>query len=84
MRQIGDAPRPHPCRQPTQRRTVDLDGAGGRALESGEMAKAGMQSMDGCIRKYVQEGLITPQEGLRVANDPEHMKPILESIPQDE
>ena len=43
-------------------------------LKSGECAGTGMQSLDTHILEYVRDGLITLEDGLTVANDPDALQ----------
>ncbi len=43
-------------------------------LETASNDGSGAQSLDSCIVRYVNEGLITLEEGLKVANQPESIK----------
>jgi twitching motility protein PilT len=43
-------------------------------LQSGEHLALGGQSLDGCILAYVREGIITLEEGVKVANDPAQLR----------
>lgn len=52
-------------------------------LQSAEHAGTGMQSLDGCIFKYIREGLITVDEGLKVANYPVELKRLCAELPED-
>lgn len=52
-------------------------------LQSGEMSGTGMQSLDTCIFEYVKEGLISPDEALRVANYPDILKRLIAELPED-
>ena len=44
---------------------------------------SGMQSLDACLLRYVQEGIIDPEEALRVANFPEVMRKLIAALPED-
>ena len=43
-------------------------------LTSDDQGAVGMQSLDGCIARYVKQGRITLDEGLKFANDPTRLK----------
>ena len=42
-----------------------------------------MQSLDSCIFKYIKQGIITLEEGLRVANYPEVIKRMAAELPEE-
>jgi hypothetical protein len=42
-----------------------------------------MQSLDACLFQYIKDGLITPEEGLRVANFPEVLKRMTADLPEE-
>jgi twitching motility protein PilT len=44
---------------------------------------SGMQSLDSCLFQYVRDGLITLDEGLRVANFPEILKRMAAELPEE-
>jgi twitching motility protein PilT len=44
---------------------------------------SGMQSLDACLLRYVQDGLIDSEEALRVANFPEVMRKLIAALPED-
>jgi twitching motility protein PilT len=44
---------------------------------------SGMQSLDSCLFQYVKDGLITLEEGLRVANFPEVLKRLAAELPEE-
>ena len=52
-------------------------------LQSGDSVSAGMQSLDSCILRYVREGLISPEEGLKVANAPDSLRRQIAEIPDE-
>jgi twitching motility protein PilT len=45
---------------------------------------SGMQSLDTCLFQYVREGLISVEEGLRVANFPDVLRRLTAELPEDE
>jgi twitching motility protein PilT len=52
-------------------------------LASASADGTGAQSLDSCILKYVQEGLITREDGLAVADRPEQLQRLFASLPED-
>jgi twitching motility protein PilT len=52
-------------------------------LQSGDSVSAGMQSLDSCILRYVREGLISAEEGLKVANAPDSLRRQIAEIPDE-
>jgi len=44
---------------------------------------SGMQSLDSCIFQYIKQGIITLEEGLRVANYPEVIKRMAAELPEE-
>jgi hypothetical protein len=42
-----------------------------------------MQSLDSCIFQYIKRGIITLEEGLRVANYPEVIKRMAAELPEE-
>jgi twitching motility protein PilT len=44
---------------------------------------SGMQSLDACLFQYIKDGLITPEEGLRVANFPDVLKRMTADLPEE-
>jgi twitching motility protein PilT len=44
---------------------------------------SGMQSLDSCIFQYIKRGIITLEEGLRVANYPEVIKRMAAELPEE-
>ncbi len=52
-------------------------------LQSASADGSGAQSLDSCILKYVQEGLITREDGLAVADRPDQLQRQLASLPED-
>jgi len=44
---------------------------------------SGMQSLDTCLFQYVRDGLLTLEEGLRVANFPDVLKRMAAELPED-
>ncbi len=49
-------------------------------LQSAGVHPSGMQSLDGCLARYIQEGRITLEEALTVANRPETLKQQLAEV----
>ena len=45
---------------------------------------SGMQSLDTCLFQYVRDGLITLEEGLRVANYPDVLKRMAAELPEEQ
>ena len=45
---------------------------------------SGMQSLDSCLFQYIREGVITLEEGLRVANFPDVLKRMSAELPEEE
>src|SRR5947209_7210449 len=45
--------------------------------------ESGVQSLDSCILRYIKEGLVTLEEGLKVANQPESIKGLAAQIPDE-
>ena len=60
-------------------KTYQIDGY----LQSAENAGTGMQALDSCIFRYIREGLITVDEGLKVANYPEVLRRQCADLPED-
>ena len=52
-------------------------------LMSAEQAGTGMQSLDTCIVNFVREGLITPEDALAAANQPDVLRTRLTELPED-
>ena len=50
-------------------------------LETASNDGSGIQSLDSCILRYIKEGLITLEEALKVANQPESIKGLAAQIP---
>ena len=44
---------------------------------------SGNQSLDSCLLRYVQEGLVAPEEALRFSNFPEQLAKSLAALPED-
>ena len=44
---------------------------------------SGMQNLDGCLLRYVQEGLVDTDEALRVANFPETLRKMIAALPEE-
>jgi twitching motility protein PilT len=44
---------------------------------------SGMQSLDSCLLHLVQEGLIAPEEGVRLANFPDQLGRTLSALPEE-
>ena len=45
---------------------------------------SGMQSLDTCLFQYVRDGLITLEEGLRVASYPDVLKRMAAELPEEQ
>jgi twitching motility protein PilT len=43
----------------------------------------GMQSLDGCLLRYVRDGVITAEEALRVANHPDVLRDSIRALPPE-
>lgn len=52
-------------------------------LQSSENAGTGMVSLDTCLLNYMRQGLITVEDGLRIAKDPEHLRQMTLDIAED-
>ena len=52
-------------------------------LETASNDGSGVQSLDACILRYLKEGLITLEEALKVANQPESIKSLAAQMPDD-
>jgi len=52
-------------------------------LETASNDGSGVQSLDACIMRYVKEGLITVDEAVKVANQPEAIKAFAAQMPED-
>ncbi|TMK95460.1 MAG: PilT/PilU family type 4a pilus ATPase [Actinobacteria bacterium] len=52
-------------------------------LETASNDGSGIQSLDSCILRYIKEGLITLEEALKVANQPESIKGLAAQIPDE-
>ena len=52
-------------------------------LETASNDGSGVQSLDACILRYLKEGLITLEEALKVANQPESIKSVAAQMPDD-
>jgi twitching motility protein PilT len=52
-------------------------------LQSASGDGSGAQSLDSCIFRYILEGLITPEEGLRVADRPDRLRKLIAEMPED-
>jgi twitching motility protein PilT len=44
---------------------------------------SGMQSLDSCIFQYVKDGIISLEEGLRMANYPDVVKRLAAELPEE-
>ncbi len=62
-----------------ENKTYQIDGY----LQSAEHAGTGMQSLDSSIFKYVREGTIALEEGLKVANYPDNLRKMASELPDD-
>jgi twitching motility protein PilT len=51
-------------------------------LDSASNDGSGMQSLDACLFRYVKEGLITVDEALKLANQPEQLQRLASEIPE--
>jgi twitching motility protein PilT len=61
-----------------ENKTYQIDGY----LQAAEAA-TGMQSLDGCILKYIKEGTITLEDGVKVATYPEQLRRMAAEIPEE-
>ncbi len=52
-------------------------------LQSAENAGTGMRALDTSLLSYVRDGTISPEEAVRVANDPENMQRLIVEIPEE-
>src|SRR5881275_3765954 len=52
-------------------------------LETASNDGSGVQSLDACILRYLKEGLITVDEAVKVANQPEAIKAFAAQMPED-
>jgi twitching motility protein PilT len=52
-------------------------------LQSVENDGSGMQSLDTCLFRFVREGLITLDEGVRTANNPEALRKLVAELPEE-
>ena len=62
-----------------ENKTYQIDGY----LQAAE-AGSGMQSLDSCILKYIRQGLITLEDGVKVASLPENLKRMASELPEEE
>jgi len=52
-------------------------------LQSPEHEGSGMQSLDSCIFRYIREGMVTVDEGAKLAHDPDWLKKQVAALPED-
>ena len=52
-------------------------------LQSASADGTGSQSLDACILRYVQEGLVTREDGLAMADRPDQLQRQLADLPED-
>ena len=52
-------------------------------LETASNDGSGVQSLDACIMRYLKDGLITVEEALKIANQPDVVKSFAAAIPED-
>lgn len=52
-------------------------------LSSAEHDGSGMQSLDSCIFRFIKQGMITADEGLKLAHDPDSMRRHVADLPED-
>ena len=52
-------------------------------LDTASNDGSGAQSLDSCIVRYLREGLITLEEGLKVANQPDTLKGLAAQMADD-
>jgi twitching motility protein PilT len=52
-------------------------------LQSSDHGGTGMRSLDSSILQFVQGGLITAEEGLKIANYPDVLKRLIADLPED-
>ena len=52
-------------------------------LDTAGQQRGGMQSLDQCVLRYVKEGLLTTDEGLKVANHPVRLRQLAAELPAE-
>jgi twitching motility protein PilT len=52
-------------------------------IQTSENDGSGMQSLDGCVFRYIKQGLISLDEGLKVASDPERIRQLALELSED-
>ena len=52
-------------------------------LQSASNDGTGTQSLDACIFRCIRDGLITLEEGMRVASYPDQLKKVVSELPQE-
>ena len=52
-------------------------------LETASNDGSGMQSLDTCLFRYIRDGLITLEEGLTIANQPESLRRLAAELPEE-
>ena len=52
-------------------------------LQSAEHAGSGMQALDSCILSYIKQGLITVDEGAKVASYPDTLRKLVSELPEE-
>jgi twitching motility protein PilT len=53
-------------------------------LATAEQAGTGMQALDSCIFNYIKDGVITLEEGLKVANMPDTVRRLISELPEED
>lgn len=53
-------------------------------LQSAESAGAGMMGLDTCLLRYLRQGVVTLEDALRIASDPDHLREMAANIPDDQ
>jgi twitching motility protein PilT len=53
-------------------------------LASAEHAGTGMQALDSCIFNYIKDGVISLEEGLKVANMPDTVRRLISELPEED
>ncbi len=52
-------------------------------LQSTESAGTGMMSVDNCLLRYLRQGLVTLEDALSIAADPEHLSEMAANLPEE-
>lgn len=52
-------------------------------LQSANFEETGMQSMDGCLLRYIREGLIWLEEAIKIADYPDHLRKLASAFVEE-